>query len=228
MKSNESLLLMLLLVITLAPREALPQSATAMIAGRIGGLPKESVASFQVALASDHAPCPFLQTHTTADGSFRFSSVRSGDYRVAVTGLPEGYGIKAITADGLDLLFNSVRLVSSTQTQVLIEVARVEDLRRQKSSVVRVGDDLRSFCVIHKVKPVYPAQEKAAHIVGSVILSIRFDENGNVNDVRVIEGHPLLIQSAVHAVRQWRYAPFVFHGTIIPGITTVVLPFGPK
>src|SRR5215831_7076841 len=206
MKLNKSLLLTLLLVITLDPPEALPQSATATVAGRVVGY-QMRVSSFQVALASDHTPCSFLQTHTTADGSFRFSSVRSGDYRVAVSGLPEGYGIKAITADGLDLLFNSVRLVSSIQTQVLIEVARVEDLRRQKSSVVRVGDDLRSFCVIHKVKPVYPTQAKAAHIVGSVILSIRFDENGNVNDVRVIEKPP---------VRQWRYVPFVFHKTIIP------------
>jgi hypothetical protein len=121
---------MLLLVITLPPREALPQSATATVAGRIVGLPSENVANFQVALSSGHAPCSFLQTHTTADGSFRFSSVRAGDYRVAVTGLPEGYGIKGMTAGVADLLSDSVRLVASTQTQVLIEVAQVEDLRK--------------------------------------------------------------------------------------------------
>jgi len=110
----------------------------------------------------------------------------------------------------------------------LIEIARIEDIRRGKSSVLRVGGGLRSLCLIHEVTPIYPSQAKAAHIVGNVILSIRFDENGYANDVRVIDGHPLLIQSAVHGVRQWRYAPFVFQGTIIPGITTVVLPFGLK
>src|SRR5262245_20856916 len=110
MKLTKSLLLMLLLATALAPGSALPQSATAPVAGRVGGLPKESVASFQVALASDHAPCSFLQTHALVDGSFRFSSVRAGDYRVAVSGLPEGYGIKKMTAGGLDLLSNSIRL----------------------------------------------------------------------------------------------------------------------
>src|SRR5262249_741120 len=228
MKSNAALMKMLLLAIVSAPGLARSQSATAMVAGRVTGLPSENVANFELVFVRDTAPCAVLRTHTRADGSFRLSSVRGGDYRVAVSGIPQGYGIKTMTAGGLDLLSNSVRLVAFTQTQVLIEVAQVEDLRRQKSSVVRVGDDLRSFCVIHKVQPIYPSQTKAAQIVGNVILSIRFDENGYVNDIRVIEGHPLLTQSAVHAVRQWRYAPFVFQGTIIPGITTVVLPFGLK
>src|SRR5262249_1538607 len=163
MKSNRSLVWMLLLAIASAPGFALPQSATATVSGRVVGLPSENIASFQVALASEHAPCSFLQTHTTTDGSFRFSSVRAGDYRVAVSGLPEGYGIRSMTAGGVDLLFNSVRFVASTQTEVLIDVARVEDLRRKKSSVLRVGDGLRSLCLIHKVTPVYLSQAKAAH-----------------------------------------------------------------
>jgi TonB family protein len=219
---------MFLLVIALAPPSALRQSATTMVAGRVMGLAKENVANFQVALASEHPPCSFLQAHTTADGSFRLSSVRAGDYRVAVSGLPEGYGIRRMTAGGLDLLSNSVRLVASTQTQVLIEVARVEDLRREKSTVVHVGVDPRSQCLIHKVKPVYPSQAKAAHIVGNVILSVRVDKNGDVEDVTVVQGHPSLIQSAIDAVRQWRYVPVVLRGEMVPVVTTVVVPFGSK
>ena len=228
MKSNESLLLMLLLVVPWAPGSALPQSATATVAGRVMGLPNENVANFQVALASDHSPCSFLQTHTTADGSFRFSSVRAGDYRVAVSGLPEGYGIKAMTAAVVDLLSNSVRVVASSQTQLLIEVARVEDIRRGKSSVVHVGDGLRSLCLIDQVKPAYPSQAKAAHIVGNAILEVRTDRNGYVEDVTVVQGHPLLIQPAIRAVRQWRYVPVVLRGETVPVVTTVIVPFGSK
>jgi TonB family protein len=227
MKSNAALMKMLLLAIVSAPGLGRSQSATAMAAGRVTGLPNENVANFELVFVRDSSPCAVLRTHTL-DGSFRLSSVRAGDYRVAVGGLSAGYGIRSMTAVGLDLLFNSVRLVASTQTEVLIEVARVEDLRRQKSSALRVGDGLRSVCLMHKVEPVYPSQAKTAHIVGNVIMSIGFDENGHVNHVMVIEGHPLLIQSAVEAVRQWRYAPYVFHGTIVPGITTVVLSSGPK
>jgi len=76
MKSNELLLLILMPFIGLAPRQALSQSAVAMVNGRVMGLPNGNVASFQVMLVSDGAPCAVLQTHPLADGSFRFSSVR--------------------------------------------------------------------------------------------------------------------------------------------------------
>jgi Gram-negative bacterial TonB protein C-terminal len=196
MKSNAALIWMLLLLIALAPASALTQSATTTVAGRVVGLPSENVASIQVALASDHMPCSFLGTHALADGSFRFSSVRAGDYRVAVSGLPEGYGMKTMTAGVVDLLSNSVRVFASSQTQLLIELARIEELRREKSSVVHVGSVLRSSCLIHQVKPVYPSQAKAAHIVGNVIMEVRTDRNGYVQDVTVVQGHPSLIQSA--------------------------------
>src|SRR5215831_4638161 len=105
MKSNAALMKMLVLAITSAPGFALSQSASAMMAGRVMGLPRENVATFQVVFVRDNAPCAVLRTHTLADGSFRLSSVRAGDYRVAVSGLPEGYGIRSMTAGGVDLLF---------------------------------------------------------------------------------------------------------------------------
>src|SRR5262249_1320168 len=112
-----------------------------------------------------------------------------------------------MTAAGLDLFFNSVRVVTSTPTQVLIEPGPLEEIRRTKSSFVRVSDNLHSPCLIRQIKPVYPSQAKAARIVGNVIMEVRVDKDGYVEDVSVIKGHPLLNQLAVSAVRQWRYAP---------------------
>src|SRR5262245_27511219 len=192
------------------------------------GITKPECHELQVALASEHAPCAFLQNHTTAEGSFRFSSVRMGDYRVAVSGIPEGYGIKKMTAGGVDLLLNPIKLVASTTSEVLIEVARVEDMSREMSSVLHVGQGLRSSCLINQVRPVYPSQAKAAHIVGNVIMSIGVDKNGYVEDVTVVQGHPSLIQPAIDAVRQWRYVPVVLRGETVPVVITVVVPFGSK
>jgi outer membrane biosynthesis protein TonB len=59
-------------------------------------------------------------------------------------------------------------------------------------------------------------------------MSIGIDKDGYVEDVMVVQGHPLLIQSAINAVRQWRYGPTVFGGRMVPIKTTVILPFGPK
>ena len=226
MKSNESLL-MLMLFLGFAPGSALPQSVATMVAGKVMGLPSGNVPSFEVVLVRDGAPCSVSKTHVRADGSFHFSSVRAGNYFIAVEGLSDGYGINTMTAGTVDLLFNSMRIVADAPTQVLIEIARFEEIRG-KPSVVHVGDGLRSQCLIHQVKPLYPSQAKAAHVVGNVIMSVGIDKNGYVEDVMVIQGHPLLIQSAIEAVRQWRYVPAVFLGTLVPIKTTVVLSIGPK
>jgi TonB family protein len=180
-------------------------------------------------LVSDAAPCAVRQTHTVSDGSFRFSSVRAGEYRAAVIGLAAAYGIKAMTAGGAsDLLFNPMRVIATASTNILIEIARLEEIRGDKSSVVHVVDRMGSQCLIHQVQPVDPSQAKAAGIVGNVIMSVGVDKNGYVEDVMVVQGHPLLIQLAIDAVRRWRYAPFVFLGTTVPLKTTVVIPFGLK
>jgi hypothetical protein len=122
MKSKGLLLLMLMPFIGLAPGWALPRLATAMANGRVVGLPNGNIASLQVVLVSDGAPCAVLQTHTLADGSFRFPSVRAGNYRVAVIGLPKAYGIETMTAG------NPIRVVSSSSIQILIEVARLQEI----------------------------------------------------------------------------------------------------
>src|SRR5207249_2636 len=192
------------------------------------GIAKRECREFSNRAGQRRAPVRRFGNPSQLDGTFRTSPVRTGNYRLAVSGLPDGYGIKTMTAAGLDLLFNSVRVVTSTPTQVLIELAPLEEIRRRKSSFVRVGDGLRSPCLIRQIKPVYPSQGKAARIVENVIMEVRVDKNGYVEDVTVIKGHPLLNQSAVSAVRQWRYAPVVFYGTMVPVVTTVVVPFGSK
>src|SRR5262249_47236654 len=137
-------------------------------------------------------------------------------------------GIKRMTAGALDLLFDSVRVAASTRKEVVIEIAGLDEIRRGKSSGEHVGDGLRSHCLVHQVKTVYPSQAKAARIVGNVIMSVGVDKNGYVEDVMVVQGHRFLTQAAIDAVRQWRYVPFVFRGTMVPVKTTIVLSFPSK
>jgi len=222
-------LLILMLFIGSAPCWALQRSATAMVSGRVMGLPSENLANFEMMLVSDGALCVVLQTHTLGDGSFRFSSVHAGEYRAAVIGLPAAYGIKTMTAGGaVDLLLNPIRVVATTSTNILIEIARLEEISGGTSSVGHVVNTLRPQCRIHQVQPVYPSQAKAAGIVGNVVMSVGVDKNGYVEDVTLVQGHPLLIQSAMDAVRQWRFVPFVLYGDTLPVKTTVSVPFGLK
>lgn len=61
--------------------------------------------------------------------------------------------------------------------------------------------------VVTEVKPAYPATLKSLHIEGLVRLTAIVLPNGNVADVEVRGGNPILVENAVKAVKNWKYAP---------------------
>jgi protein TonB len=54
---------------------------------------------------------------------------------------------------------------------------------------------------------VYPPLAKQTHMQGTVIIDAILDEKGDVIEMKVLSGPPLLIQAAVDAVRRWKYEP---------------------
>ncbi|HZU30982.1 MAG TPA: TonB family protein [Candidatus Angelobacter sp.] len=79
--------------------------------------------------------------------------------------------------------------------------------------------------LVKRVQAIYPEMAQIAHITGEVTLRFTISETGEVTDVQPVSGHPLLIQAAQAAVRQWRYTPFKAGGHGIPVITSVVVEF---
>jgi TonB family protein len=63
------------------------------------------------------------------------------------------------------------------------------------------------------VQPVYPEEAREAEVEGTVTLQAIVDATGNVKHVRVLDGKPLLAEAALHAVRRWRYRPYVENGS---------------
>lgn len=67
--------------------------------------------------------------------------------------------------------------------------------------------------VIHRVLPAYTELARRARTEGMVILEAIIDASGRVTAVRVLRSLPFgLEQSAVEAVRQWRYRPALLNG----------------
>jgi TonB family protein len=63
--------------------------------------------------------------------------------------------------------------------------------------------------LIHRVEPEYPEQARAKHIAGFVKMLLTVAPDGSVNQVKVIEGDPLLVEAATKAAMQWKYTPFM-------------------
>jgi protein TonB len=90
---------------------------------------------------------------------------------------------------------------------------------------VRVGGQIKAPEVLHRVEPRYPPVAQNAHVAGTVVLEAIVDKAGRVQSVRVLRGIPLLNESAVEAVKQWRYSPLMLNGQATPFILTVTVTF---
>jgi len=90
---------------------------------------------------------------------------------------------------------------------------------------IRVGGKLQAPTLIHQVSPVYPSVATAAGVEGTVILEAIIDEEGRVEDLKVLRSSGVLDRAALEAVRQWRYEPLLLNGRPEKFILTVVVSF---
>jgi TonB family protein len=66
--------------------------------------------------------------------------------------------------------------------------------------------------LLNQVPPVYPAQALLLRLEGTVILAATIMEDGTVGDIRAVDGPPVLAESAMNAVKNWRYEPYELDG----------------
>lgn len=64
----------------------------------------------------------------------------------------------------------------------------------------------------HRVEPVYPALPKQMHREGRVELRAIIATDGSIQSLEAISGDPMFYQSAIAAVREWRYKATILNG----------------
>ena len=77
---------------------------------------------------------------------------------------------------------------------------------------IRVSSGVAEKQLRHDVNPAYPREARKNHITGDVLLRVIIDRQGNVANVVVIKGDPILIDSAINAVKKWKYRPYILDG----------------
>lgn len=90
---------------------------------------------------------------------------------------------------------------------------------------IRVGGNVQEYKLARKVDPVYPPLAKAARIQGVVRFTVIIGKDGRVAQVQLVSGHPLLVQAAMDAVREYVYRPTLLNGEPVEVITTVEVKF---
>ena len=79
--------------------------------------------------------------------------------------------------------------------------------------------------LIQKTTPVYPQIAKQARVSGTVVIQATITKNGTVDNLRVVNGPTMLRQSALDAVKSWRYRPYLLDGEPVDVETTVSVTF---
>ena len=85
--------------------------------------------------------------------------------------------------------------------------------------------NVQAAMLIKRVPPVYP-EEAIKHRLGGVVrLHVIIAKDGSVQNIRVVEGHAMLIQAAIEAVKQWKYQPTLLDGKPVEVDTVIDVNF---
>ncbi|MGE0406814.1 MAG: energy transducer TonB [Candidatus Korobacteraceae bacterium] len=90
---------------------------------------------------------------------------------------------------------------------------------------VRVSQGVAQGLLVREVKPNYPPLARQARVQGAVVLQAVISKDGSIQNLRVVSGHPMLVQSAMDAVKQWRYKPYFLNGEPVEVETSITVNF---
>src|SRR5712692_1349918 len=93
------------------------------------------------------------------------------------------------------------------------------------SGPLKVGGNVQAARIINKIQPLYPPLARQTRISGTVRLHAIIGKDGTIQSLEVLNGHPLLQQAALDAVRQWRYQPTLLNGEPVDVDTTIDVIF---
>lgn len=87
------------------------------------------------------------------------------------------------------------------------------------------GGQIQPAQLISRKEPDYPLLARQMGAKGTVELIATIGTDGAVKSVKVIKGHPLLVNAAKEAVMQWRYRPTLLNGQPVTNDTRITLNF---
>lgn len=90
---------------------------------------------------------------------------------------------------------------------------------------VRAGGLVKLAAPVFHPDPVYPKLAVQARIEGVVELEGIVGTDGRIHSLRVLKGHPFLVNAAVEAVKQWVYSPATLNGDLVEVIAPITVTF---
>lgn len=196
---------------------------------------KGPLASVRVTLTEERTG-NILAAVTDSAGRYAFNKIPVGAYRL-VADVPGGEPVvlqRANAQGDLEFSFHHSIGENGRASTMIENVTGTTPLNRTPVTTapagdapqqIRVGGNVMSAKAANKVRPLYPLLAKQAAIQGTVRLTVVIATDGTVKDLSIVSGHPLLQQSAMEAVQQWRWEPTLLNGNPVEVRTEVDINF---
>lgn len=105
------------------------------------------------------------------------------------------------------------------------EPPRDEIKKSVEKGPLRLNESVLEAQLISRIEPRYPALALQIRLQGTVHLRAIISRDGRITALEVLSGHPLLVQAALDAVRQWRYRPTLLDGEPVEVETSITVNF---
>jgi TonB family protein len=218
------------LLLPVAAMRVAAKDASATISGTVRDpsgavIPDANIALVNVGLKSK------IEGHSGPDGTFSFAAIPPGSYRleIACPGFAFTKSAELDLQSGGDLHQNITLDIGTMLEEVVVhghKPAENAATPRPTPRRIRVGGMVQAAHLISQVKPAYPEALQKQGIEGTVILRAVIGTSGQILSLSPFS-HPdtALTNSAMDAVRQWRYTPTLLNGEPVEVVTTITVGF---
>jgi TonB family protein len=116
-------------------------------------------------------------------------------------------------------------LKAANESKTSTEINQVLARTSHANAVLAPRPVLQPARLLSTVRPEYPATARQYRVEGEVVMTVEIDPSGNVADVKVVSGPPVLRLAATSAVRQWKYQAATYGDQPVSSSVTAKLDF---
>jgi beta-lactamase regulating signal transducer with metallopeptidase domain len=235
-------ILIVLLVVTTALAAA--QSGFVTFSGSVADEQGRGVQGVAVALVNEVREAKY-EVNTNAGGRFEFVGLPAGEYFVEAKGMGFQSLKDTLTIAGQNLQRSYTLKIGTLQETVTLNFSAKEETNEAVRDTPAVGRSItpeKWECVassdggyilppkkIRDAHPYYPSALRGVWTAGAVKMEARIGTDGYIADVRIVgDAQPDLAQSAVAAVREWRYTETLLNCTPVEVMMNVTVNFERK
>jgi protein TonB len=118
-----------------------------------------------------------------------------------------------------------IEIENSGPARLPVEPPAMETRKPAEKKREKVSAGVEEAQLVSRIEPRYPFLAVQTRTQGTVVLHAIISREGRIEALEMVSGHPLLVQAAVDAVRQWRYRPTFLNGEPVEVETSITVTF---